>query len=82
MYFNGEFDFVTDAYPSRKSYSFYGQTTYSSSDNMRYCWFEIFKRFIFKSDVTNFFNIESYDEGQMMKKLENLFENMMLMGIL
>ena len=30
--FGADFDFVTDAYPSRKSYSIYGQTTYSLTD--------------------------------------------------
>ena len=29
--FGAEFDFVTDAYPSRESYSVYGQTSYSVS---------------------------------------------------
>ena len=31
----GEFDFVSDAYPTRESYSVYGQTTYSLSDQSR-----------------------------------------------
>ena len=32
--FDAEFDFVTDAYPSRESYSVYGQTSYSVSDTI------------------------------------------------
>ncbi len=35
LWFLAEFDFVTDAFPSRESYSVYGQTTYSFSDKMR-----------------------------------------------
>jgi iron complex outermembrane receptor protein len=31
----GEFDFISDAYPARESYSVYGQTTYSFSDKSR-----------------------------------------------
>ena len=31
----GEFDFISDAYPARESYSVYGQTTYSLSDQSR-----------------------------------------------
>ena len=31
----GEFDFISDAYPTRESYSVYGQTTYSFSDQSR-----------------------------------------------
>ena len=60
----GEFDFVTDAYPSRKSYSFYGQTTYSLSDTTRLISGFRYSKDTFKTDVANFFNIDIFeDEG-------------------
>ena len=57
----GEFDFVTDAYPSRKSYSFYGQTTYSLSDTTRLISGFRYSKDTFKTDVANFFNIDIFD---------------------
>ena len=33
--FDAEYDFVTDAFPSRESYSIYAQTTYSFNDDFR-----------------------------------------------
>ena len=60
--FGADFDFVTDAYPSRKSYSFYAQTTYSMSDSSRLVSGIRYSRDTFTTDVTNFFSLESFQE--------------------
>ena len=55
-----EFDFVTDAYPSRESYSVYGQTTYSVSDDFRFVSGVRYSEDTFATDVTNFFNVDPF----------------------
>jgi iron complex outermembrane receptor protein len=58
--FDAEWDFVTDAFPSRESYSIYAQTTYSFSDNIRLVSGLRYSEDTFETDVTNFFNVESF----------------------
>ena len=58
--FAAEFDFVTDAYPSRESYSIYGQTTYSVSDTFRFISGIRYSEDTFETDVTNFFNVDPF----------------------
>ena len=58
----GEFDFVTDAFPSRESFSIYGETTYSYSDDMRLISGLRYTEDTFKTDVANFYNIDIYNE--------------------
>ena len=58
----GEFDFVTDAYPSRKSYSIYGQTSYSFNDDLRLISGFRYSKDTFKTDVANFFNIDIFND--------------------
>lgn len=53
-----EFGFVTDAFPTRKSKSIYGQTTYSISDNLRFISGFRWTEDIFESNVSNFFGAE------------------------
>ena len=50
-----EFDFVSDAYPTRESFSIYGQTTYSFSDQMRLISGLRFNEDEVESCVKNFF---------------------------
>ena len=58
--FDAEWDFVTDAFPSRESYSIYAQTTYSFSDDVRLVSGLRYSEDTFETDVTNFFNVESF----------------------
>ena len=58
--FAAEFDFVTDAYPSRESYSIYGQTSYSVSDTLRLISGIRYSEDTFETDVTNFFNVDPF----------------------
>ncbi len=58
--FGAEFDFVTDAYPSRESYSIYGQTSYSVSDTFRLISGIRYSEDTFETDVTNFFNVDPF----------------------
>ena len=58
--FAAEFDFVTDAYPSRKSYSIYGQTSYNFSDTLRLISGVRYSEDTFETDVTNFFNVDPF----------------------
>jgi len=58
----GEFDFVTDAFPSRESFSIYGETTYSYSDDMRLISGLRYTEDTFKTDVANFYNIDIFNE--------------------
>ena len=57
-----DWDFVTDSYPSRESYSVYGQTTYSFTDTFRLVSGLRYSEDTFTTDVTNFFNVESFQE--------------------
>ena len=58
----GEFDFVTDSFPSRESFSIYGETTYSYSDDMRLISGLRYTEDTFKTDVANFYNIDIFKE--------------------
>ena len=60
--FGADWDFVTDAFPSRESYSVYGQITYSLSDTSRLISGLRYSEDTFTTDVTNFFNVESFQE--------------------
>ena len=58
--FDAEWDFVTDAFPSRESYSIYGQTSYSFRDDLRLVSGLRYSEDTFTTDVTNFFNVETF----------------------
>jgi len=60
--FGADFDFVTDAYPSRKSYSIYAQTTYSLSETSRLVSGLRYSKDKFSTDVTNFFSTEEFQQ--------------------
>ena len=53
---NADVDFITDAFPSRESYSVYVQTTYSLDDKSRFVSGLRYSEDTFKTDVANFFN--------------------------
>ena len=53
---NADVDFITDAFPSRESYSVYVQTTYSLDDRSRLVSGLRYSEDTFKTDVANFFN--------------------------
>ena len=59
---NAEVDFFTDANPSRESYSVYAQTTYSLADAFRIVSGLRYSEDTFTTDVTNFLNVESFQE--------------------
>jgi iron complex outermembrane receptor protein len=59
--YSAEFDFVTDAFPSRKSKSAYIQTTYSFSDTFRLVSGLRYSDDTFKTNVANFFNADVFD---------------------
>lgn len=59
---NADWDFVTDAFPSRESYSVFGQVTYSFTDSTRIISGLRYSEDTFTTDVTNFFNVESFQE--------------------
>ena len=57
----GEFGFVTDAFPTRESKSVYGQTTYSFDDDLRLISGFRYTEDKFESiDVTNFFGLQVF----------------------
>jgi iron complex outermembrane receptor protein len=60
--FGADWDFVTDARPTRESYSFYGQGTYSVSDEFRLVAGMRYSEDTFETNVINFFNVESFTE--------------------
>jgi iron complex outermembrane receptor protein len=60
--FEADWDFVTDARPTRESYSFYGQGTYSLSDDFRLVAGMRYSEDTFETNVTNFFNVENFTE--------------------
>ena len=60
--FEVDWDFVTDARPTRESYSFYGQGTYSLSDDFRLVAGMRYSEDTFETNVTNFFNVENFTE--------------------
>ena len=55
--FAAEFDFVTDAFPSRESKSVFVETSYSFSDTFRLISGLRYSDDTFETDVTNFFLI-------------------------
>jgi len=57
-----EVDFFTDSNPGRESYSVYAQTTYSLSDAFRIISGLRYSEDTFTTDVTNFLNVESFQE--------------------
>ena len=59
--FDAEFDFVTDAYPSRESYSIYAQTTYSLSDIFRIVSGIRYSEDKFSTNVSNFYNVDVFE---------------------
>ena len=59
--YSAEFDFVTDAFPSRESKSVYIQTTYSFSDTFRLISGLRYSDDTFKTNVANFFNADVFD---------------------
>ena len=54
--------FVTDAFPSRESFSIYGQTTYSVNESTRIVSGLRYSEDTFTTNVTNFFNVEEFSE--------------------
>ena len=62
---SADWDFVTDSFPTRESYSIFGQTTLYVSDEFRIISGLRYSEDKFTSDVTNFFNVQEYDlEGE------------------
>ena len=59
---NAEVDFFTDASPSRESFSVYGQTTLNVSETFRIVSGLRYTEDTFKTDVTNFLNVETFQE--------------------
>ena len=57
--FQAELGFVTDAFPSRESLSFYGQTTYNFSDDLRLVSGLRYTDDAFATSVGNFFAFET-----------------------
>jgi iron complex outermembrane receptor protein len=60
--FGADWDFVTNALPTRESYSIYGQGTYSVRNDLRVIAGMRFSEDKFKTNVTNFFNTETFTE--------------------
>lgn len=58
--YDAELGFVSEAYPTRESFSVYGQATYNIKDNMRYIFGMRYTEDSFSSDVTNFFGLQTY----------------------
>lgn len=58
--YDAELGFVSEAYPTRESFSVYGQATYNIKDNMRYIFGIRYTEDSFSSDVTNFFGLQTY----------------------
>ncbi|MDB3997080.1 TonB-dependent receptor [Gammaproteobacteria bacterium] len=58
--YDAELGFVSEAYPTRESFSVYGQATYNVKDNMRYIFGIRYTEDSFSSDVTNFFGLQTY----------------------
>lgn len=58
--YDAELGFVSEAYPTRESFSVYGQATYNVKDNMRYIFGMRYTEDSFSSDVTNFFGLQTY----------------------
>ena len=58
--YDAELGFVSEAYPTRESFSVYGQATYNAQDNLRYIFGMRYTEDSFSSDVTNFFGLQTY----------------------
>ena len=59
--FDAEYDFVTDAFPSRESYSIYAQTTYSFNDDFRLVSGFRYSEDTFTTNVSNFYNVDVFE---------------------
>ena len=59
--FDAEWDFVTDAFPSRESYSLYAQTTYSFTDDFRLVSGLRYSEDTFSTNVANFYNVDVFE---------------------
>ena len=59
--FDAEYDFVTDAFPSRESYSIYAQTTYSFNDDFRLVSGIRYSEDTFTTHVSNFYNVDVFE---------------------
>ena len=59
---DAEVDFFTDSFPGRESFSLYGQGTLNISETLRVISGLRYSRDTFKTDVTNFLNVESFQE--------------------
>ena len=59
--FDAEYDFVTDAFPSRESYSIYAQTTYSFNDDFRLVSGIRYSEDTFTTNVSNFYNVDVFE---------------------
>ena len=59
--YDAEYDFVTDAFPSRESYSIYAQTTYSFNDDFRLVSGIRYSEDTFTTNVSNFYNVDVFE---------------------
>ncbi len=59
--FDAEWDFVTDAFPSRESYSLYAQTTYSFTEDFRLVSGLRYSEDTFSTNVANFYNVDVFE---------------------
>ena len=59
--FDAEWDFVTDAFPSRESYSIYAQTTYSFTEDFRLVSGIRYSEDTFSTNVANFYNVDVFE---------------------
>ncbi|MDB3951795.1 TonB-dependent receptor [Gammaproteobacteria bacterium] len=59
--FDAEYDFVTDAFPSRESYSIYAQTSYSFSEDFRLVSGIRYSEDTFTTNVSNFYNVDVFE---------------------
>ena len=60
--FGADFDFVTDAKPTRESYSVYGQATLNIREDFRFVSGLRYSEDTFATNVTNFFSVETFEE--------------------
>ena len=59
--FDAEWDFVTDAFPSRESYSIYAQTTYNFTEDFRLVSGVRYSEDTFSTNVSNFYNVDVFE---------------------
>ena len=67
--FDAEYDFVTDAFPSRESYSIYAQTTYSFNDDFRLVSGIRYSEDTFTTNVSNFYNVDVFEAAGEVDKI-------------